>query len=203
MTCLRRLVRDPRGASAAEFALVLPLLLILILGLIDSGRFIWEYNRAEKATQMGARYAVATDPVLASLGSFSFTIDGGLPQGNVVPVDDFESATCDASNCTCNPSSGDFCAAAAHNPVAFANLVARMATMYPPIEQDNVRVEYRNVGIGYSGDPNGPDVVPLVTVWLTGLEFRPITFMLFGGDITMPPFRAALTLEDGSGSVSN
>ena len=34
------LLRDRRGASAAEFGLVLPLLVILLLGLIDAGRFI-------------------------------------------------------------------------------------------------------------------------------------------------------------------
>lgn len=203
MTLRNRLLRDRCGASAAEFALVLPLLLLLLLGLIDSGRFIWEYNRAEKATQMGVRYAVVTDPVVDSLDSYSFAIDGGLTQGDVVTAGDFDSATCGASSCACTPSSSGFCSAAGHDPVAFANIVARMAAMYPPITAGNVSVQYRNVGLGYAGDPNGPDVAPLVTVRLTGLQFTPITFMLFGGNITMPDFRAALTLEDGSGQVSN
>ena len=57
---LRRFRRCVSGATAAEFALVLPLLLMFMLGLIDVGRVMWTMNRAEKATQMGARYAVAT-----------------------------------------------------------------------------------------------------------------------------------------------
>ena len=55
------LLRDRSAASAAEFALVLPLLLLFLFGIIDAGRFMWEYNRAEKATQVGARVAVVTD----------------------------------------------------------------------------------------------------------------------------------------------
>ena len=55
---MRRLLRDRTGSGAAEFSLVLPLLILLLLGMIDTGRYMWEYNRAEKATQMGARFSV-------------------------------------------------------------------------------------------------------------------------------------------------
>jgi Flp pilus assembly protein TadG len=64
MRLLRQLLRDRRAASAAEFALVLPLLLVLMFGIIDMGRFFWQLNESEKATQMGARMAVVTTPVL-------------------------------------------------------------------------------------------------------------------------------------------
>src|SRR3546814_1343600 len=57
------LARNTRASSAAEFALVLPLLLIFLLGIIDVGRLMWTWNRAEKATQMGVRYAIAADMV--------------------------------------------------------------------------------------------------------------------------------------------
>ena len=43
--------------------MVLPLLLLFIFGIIDVGRLMWTWNRAEKATQMGARFAVVTDMV--------------------------------------------------------------------------------------------------------------------------------------------
>ena len=64
---LEAVIRCEKAASAAEFALVLPLLLILLFGTIDAGRFLWAMNRAEKATQMGARYAIVTDPVSTGL----------------------------------------------------------------------------------------------------------------------------------------
>jgi hypothetical protein len=151
---------------------------------------------------MGVRYAVATDPVAPGLASYSFAVDGTVVAGDPVPVADFDYAECDESDC--DPCvGGDICDVIGHDPTAFANLVTRMNYMYPAIESDNVLVEYRNVGLGYSGDPNGPDVAPLVTVRLTGLTFKPITTLLFGATMTMPDFRASLTLEDGSGTVAN
>ncbi len=68
VAALKRVRRDRRGASAAEFALVLPLLLLLLFGIIDAGRFLYETNRAEKATQMGARYAIVTNVIPAGAG---------------------------------------------------------------------------------------------------------------------------------------
>lgn len=197
--------RDQSAAGAAEFALILPVLLLFLLGLIDTGRFIWEYNQAEKATQMGVRYAVSTRPVLETLESYSFSIDGGLVQGTAIPPGEFDSATCDETGCTCAPSGSGFCNALVYDSEAFTNIVNRMATMYSAVQPENVTIEYRNVGIGYAGDPNGPDVAPLVTVLLTDprVQFRPITLLVFGGEIAMPEFRAALTLEDGSGDVAN
>src|SRR3546814_13933585 len=61
MKALRPLLCDERGGPAAEFALILPLILLFRLGIIDVGRYAWEINRAEKATQTGARWAAATE----------------------------------------------------------------------------------------------------------------------------------------------
>lgn len=202
MRIAARLLADRRAASAAEFAMVLPLFLLLFFGLIDAGRFMWEYNRAEKATQMGVRYAVVTDPVATGVADYSFTIQGGIPAGDPVPASAFQSTTCDDSGCTC-VGGGGFCSANAHDPTAFQNIVDRVAQFHPAVAASNVVVEYRNVGLGYAGNPNGPDIAAMVTLSLQDMAFEPLTFRLFGGTIDMPGFRAALTLEDGSGSVSN
>jgi Flp pilus assembly protein TadG len=201
---LNRLLRCDRAGSAAEFALVLPLLLIFLFGIIDGGRFLWEFNRAEKATQMGVRYAVVTDPVLSGLSSYDFaTSSDAIPQGSAIPTANFTSAVCTSSGCTCSPSAAAFCAATSLNSTALGNLATRMKHMYPPITTANVEVDYKNVGLGFAGDPVASDVSPLVTVKLSGLVFRPVTCLMFACSITMPDFRATLTAEDLSGSDSN
>ena len=95
------------------------------------------------------------------------------------------------------------CGSIGYNGAAFTNIVDRMQAMYAPITPANVQVEYRNVGIGFAGNPSGPDVSALVTVRLAGLQFQPVTCFVFACSITMPDFSSALTLEDASGSVSN
>jgi len=201
MKSLRRLALNRCGASAVEFALVLPLLLIFIFGIIDTGRFMWEYNEAEKATQMGVRYAVVTNPVPSGLSSYSFSISDGVAQGTAVPTANFSSATCTSSSCSC--AGGAFCSSVGYDGTAFNDIVTRMAMMYPAITANNVQVVYQNVGLGFAGNPDGPDVSTLVTVKLNGLNFQPITCLVFACSIPMPDFSAALTLEDASGSVSN
>ncbi len=201
MIGLSRLLRDRAAATAAEFALVLPLLLVLLFGIIDAGRFMWEYNEAEKATQMGARFAVVANPAAAGLSTYSFSISGGVPQGVAVPTSSFDYAVCNDTSCgTC---AGSFCGSIGYSNAAFRNIVDRMRLMYPPIGYNNVQVEYRNVGLGFAGNPDGPDVSALVTVSLTGLTFQPITCLVFACSISMPDFRAGLTMEDASGTVSN
>src|SRR3569833_1308340 len=73
---IRRFIYDRAGSSAAEFALVLPLLLIFLLGIVDAGRWLWTLNRAEKAAQMGARFAVDADPVTSAVSSSYLGVDG-------------------------------------------------------------------------------------------------------------------------------
>ena len=200
------LARDNRAASAAEFALVLPLMLLFLLGMLDVGRLMWTWNRAEKATQMGVRYAVATDMVPAGLATYSFATTGGIPQGDPIPQSAFGGATCTSSggtaSCTCN--SGATCLPlGTPDDAAFDNIVNRMQAFMPDLPDNNVTVEYGYSGLGYAGDPNGPDVAPLVTVRIVNMDFQPLTIILFNTSITLPSFSAALTMEDGQGNVSN
>lgn len=186
------LLRDRRASSAVEFALVLPVLILFLFGILDAGRYMWALNSVEKAAQMGVRYAVVSDPV-AIVVNTDFVSGYSIPGGDVVPEATFGSATCSSTgNCTVT---GAASGVSGRNATAFTSIVTWMQNFYPDITAARVRVIYRNVGLGYSGDPTGPDISPLTTVELSGLQFR--SLVLFGGSLTLPVITASLTLEDG------
>lgn len=208
MTVLRRLLINQSGGSAAEFALVLPVFLLGLLGLIDVGRYAWALNEAEKATQVGARWAVATDMIPSGLASYSFATGPDLiPQGDPIPEEDFPGVSCEseggAVTCTCLGDCEFDTAVDEDGQAAFDALVARMRTIYPQMDADgdDITVEYLNSGLGFAGDPNGPDVSPLVRVALRDQAF-PMFFML-GNTVPMPSFSYTLTSEDASGDFAN
>jgi Flp pilus assembly protein TadG len=47
-----------RGQAMAEFALVFPIFIVLLLGLIEGGRFVFYSEMLNHATREGARYAI-------------------------------------------------------------------------------------------------------------------------------------------------
>jgi hypothetical protein len=77
MTGLARLVRCTSGTAAAELALALPLLLILICGCAELGNYFLNEHRLVKAVRDGARYAARQD-------ISNFTGCSGNPGGTVV-----------------------------------------------------------------------------------------------------------------------
>lgn len=200
---IRSLGREGRGSSAAEFAMVLPLLLLFLLGIIDAGRMMWEWNRAQKATQAGVRVAVVTDMVPSALAAFKFTTVG-ITQGSPVPASQFPGIYCtgtaSSSSCTCKGSCSFSVTASA---TAFNRIATRMNQLDPRITPDNVRVDYDYSGLGFAGNPYGPDVAPLVTVSLQNMQFTPISSQLLGATVGMPSFRATMPLEDGVGTQWN
>jgi hypothetical protein len=191
------LARSERAASAAEFAIVLPLLLLLLFGIIDVGRYLWTLNSIEKATQMGVRYAVVSDPV-ASVINTDFVTSYSIPGGDPVPLATFTKATCGSTgNCTIEGTAN----VNGRNAAAFTAIVTWMQHFYSGISADRVSVTYQNVGLGYSGDPTGPDVAPLTTVEVSGVRFQPMILLGFG--FTLPTIKASLTMEDGECSTTN
>jgi Flp pilus assembly protein TadG len=73
MKRVRRMMRRNRtGAAIVEFALVVPLLLVLLWGIVDIGRAFYTLNNLASAVREGARTAavMATDPTVAANKTF-------------------------------------------------------------------------------------------------------------------------------------
>src|SRR5215471_1529570 len=67
MTCrLARNAQQDRGAAAVELALVLPVLLLLVFGIIDFGRALNAQITLTQAAREGARLAALGQPSVAS-----------------------------------------------------------------------------------------------------------------------------------------
>src|SRR5450756_377243 len=65
--------RRGTGQALVEFALVLPLFLFLVFGMVDLGRGIWAMDNASHAASEAARFAIVhggtgTDPSLCHVG---------------------------------------------------------------------------------------------------------------------------------------
>jgi Flp pilus assembly protein TadG len=62
----RRQERDQRGAAAVEFALVVPVLIMILFGLIWTGFAFADHLSATNAVREGARYGASADATSAS-----------------------------------------------------------------------------------------------------------------------------------------
>ena len=201
-------VKDQRAATAAEFGMVLPLALIFMLGMIDVGRFMWTVNRAEKATQMGTRFAVVTTPVPSGLVGYNFAPT--IAVGETIPESAYGTMSCGVlpppvveETCSCAAGGATCPWGTAKTPGQFNLVYGRMKAMLPELERQHVKIDYAPSGLGYAGDPTGPDIYPVVTIRIQDFKFQPITTLLFGLNTPMPTVAYSLTMEDGIGAASN
>lgn len=51
-------MRGARGQTLVEFAMVLPIFLVLVLGVFDLGRVVWALDATASAAREGARFAI-------------------------------------------------------------------------------------------------------------------------------------------------
>lgn len=184
---LSRIGRDQRGAAAAEFGMISLIFISMVLGIIDMARLAWEFNSAKAATRAGARLAIVSPPAVSQLVNFNAVSTCSLPGGSNVPISCIGDFSCTSSACT---GGGTLVAA------NFNSIVTQMQQYYGRLQNTNVRIEYKNRGLGVAGNPFGPDVEPLITVSVTGLTFQPIALQAFGVSFPIPAVHTTLTGED-------
>jgi hypothetical protein len=164
---------------------------------------MWDVNQSEKATQTGARWAAATGILAQGLANYSFAVDGGIVQGGLINDEAFPGVDCSEDGCSCKDGGTCDFDDATLDQTSFDALIQRMSEIKPDIGSDNVVINYSWSGLGFAGDPNGPDVSPIVTISLTDMTFQPLLTQLFGGTIELPNYSYSLTMEDGYGTFSN
>ena len=75
--------KRPRGQSLVEFALLLPVLLVILLGTFDFGRAIYAYNAVSNAAREGGRTAIVNQTPAAIRARAAQQGTGlGLPSGD-------------------------------------------------------------------------------------------------------------------------
>jgi Flp pilus assembly protein TadG len=80
---LGRATRNRRGQALAEFALILPLILLFIAGIVEMGR-AWNIKQAvTDAAREGARYAVVQDPAITTTADVKAKIEERLALASI------------------------------------------------------------------------------------------------------------------------
>ncbi len=186
---IRKLLIEESGATAVEFALSIGIFLVAVFSAIDLSLYSYGVNRQQAATYAAARFAITSPPIAAGLSQIDVT---GVAAGFPVPserVPDFRCAGAGASSFTCTPGSTVSAPASA--------LLGRIQAVMPEVQARNVTVSYVHVGLGLVGNPVGTNTDPLVSVEISGVEFRPVILSAFTPvAITLPPTKVSLLAED-------
>ena len=210
----QRLVSARRGTTPVEFAIICTVLFVFVFGVMEFTVVLWQWNSAEKATQVAVRYAVQSDPVACDFTGYSTVVSLGMKAPDRVDIGAVPTftITCDDINCFLSrgvspPGFGG----TDRDPDAFNAIVAEVQKLQPQATAANVEVDYAHCGIGFAGRPGG-SLVPCVTVRLTGMTWdfivldgliKVMDVVLFGdtladfqNGIPMPAFPATLPGED-------
>jgi Flp pilus assembly pilin Flp len=190
---------DQDGATMVEMTLVISILLVVVLGFVDFGNALYQWNQAAKAVQVGARLAAVSTPPADGLKAAVDTLNEDVIPGD--PSESF-SVECDGGTSEC---SSDELGDLTFDDTNFSRIidggsgdrrVPGMRDIFPRIDPENVVVRYDYSGLGYASRPGGP--IPTITVRLQGLTFE----FFFLGDLLsftqlqIPAMTGTVTGED-------
>ncbi len=181
-----------------EFAVVLPLFLILLLSVIDFGQIYLRWILAEKATHLAARLAVVRPPICAGVPTINDR-SAGIPK-----ISPFGTSCTDSFFQLCADPGDVVCTGGAAVGDGFDDIFGAVGGLLPPaVEADNIRFTYSFADLGFLGGP----YVPLVSVDLVGdievpfiTPLGPLLQAFYGGNgldnPSLPSMRATLPAED-------
>jgi Flp pilus assembly protein TadG len=110
LVILVRALRSNRsGVAAAEFALIAPVMLILLLGVYDIGNAIQQRLQLEQAVRAGAQYALSWPDQISGIkaaitaalpSSWNATVDANYCHSGTSPASSPASPSCPAATCS-------------------------------------------------------------------------------------------------------
>ena len=106
MTVPASVSSDRRGVAILEFALILPLLIVLVAGVIDLGRAFVVDIQLYQAVRAGGQMALAySDPTNSTgginNGLIEATVSAAAPPGTSVNAPSYKTITCATTDATC------------------------------------------------------------------------------------------------------
>jgi hypothetical protein len=207
-----RLLRDIAGSVLVEYAVVFPLFMLVTLGTVDVTFMLYEWALANKATYVGARAAVVSNPIaqsitedsslydasqLRQMGQYCFDFATGTSNGNCPSPN----VKVDCTSSACKPDTFGFDSSAFTNGDN-SGIFDRMKVIFPRLQPDNVTISYQLNGSGYVGRPGGLPMNVTVRVQNVTHQFYFVAGImgLFGGRFAstpaIPAFATTLTSED-------
>lgn len=167
ISALRAFRRREDGATLVEFALVVPLFLLLAFGLLDFGRLGFSYVMAQKATERAVREVVVRTPVCTGLPEFN------TRGGTSTALDEIRyGASCQSNSLLC-ADPGTVTCTAADGSATGSEIFVQIQTLLPTNAlPQNLHFTYAfDENLGFLGGP----YTPLVTVELRDLDFEFVT----------------------------
>ena len=164
---VERFGRDEEGASMIEYAIVLPLFLMMLMGIIDFGRYGSDFVLTKKAMERGARVIAVRNPVCANVPQTHnrdlTTVTNSPPAFGT---------SCSVAGICENPGTIS-CSLNATDGGAGQEIWARISAVMPStVVASDVTVTYAyNTNLGFLGGP----YVPEITVELTDAQFEFVT----------------------------
>lgn len=198
---LRGFSRGQSGGVLVEFAMVIPLFLLLFFGLIDFARIGFSYVMANKATERAVRIAVVRGSACGPLAVANQRGDVNSQTENVG-----FGQSCSTASGLCFPVETVTCTGSAANDTA-TEIWAEIAAMMPNNATiENLQFSYTfDDQLGYLGGPYTP-VVSVDVVDLTFEFVSPLGALAvlagsagsanLGEDLVFPSMSASLPAED-------
>lgn len=208
VTRLARFRRSESGVTLIEGLIVFPLMLTLIIGFVEFGYGIFQWEQTGRAIAVGARLAAVSDPVVPKADYNALAVySGGSPGDPVPPTDVSKSpdvllrascigaATAGVSLPTCVSARFDkiWFGSDSTCSLNYGGAVPGICDVNPALQKSSIVVSYTRDGLGYVGRTSGP--VVNVTVYLREAYFR--TFLigpLFKVDRLIPIPRSPVTV---------